>query len=111
MSREDASSSSAGPGSDGGATIPYDYSSNTNKKERSANHNKPPMFNGDPEMFSWWKTKMYSHIMGMDDELWDILEECVGDLKLDEEGAALDRKAHTAEQKNCIRNITRSEAF
>ena len=42
---------------------------------------------------------MYSHIMGMDDELWDILEEGVGDLKLDEEGAALDRKAHTAEQK------------
>jgi len=42
---------------------------------------------------------MYSHIMGMDDELWDILEEGVGDLKLDEEGAALDRKSHTAEQK------------
>jgi len=90
MSGEDASSSSAGSGSGGGAAIPYDYSSNTNK---------PPMFNGDPEMFSRWKTKMYSHIMGMDDELWDILEEGVGDLKLDEEGAALDRKAHTAEQK------------
>jgi len=99
MFGEDASSSGAGSGSGGGAAIPYDYSSNTNKNERSANHNKPPMFNGDPEMFSWWKTKMYSHIMGMDDELWDILEEGVGDLKLDEEGAALDRKAHTAEQK------------
>ena len=31
--------------------------------------------------------------------MWDILEEGVGDLKLDEEGAALDTKAHTAEQK------------
>jgi len=41
----------------------------------------------------------YNSIMGMDDELWDILEEGDGDLKLDEEGAALDRKAHTAEQK------------
>ena len=99
MSGEEASSSGAGSGSSGGAAIPYDYSINTNKHERSANHNKPPMFNGDPEMFSWWKTKMYSHIMGMDDELWDIFEEGVGDLKLDEEGAALDRKAHTAEQK------------
>ena len=57
------------------------------------------MFNGDPEMFSWWKTKMYSHIMGMDEELWDVLEDGVGDLRLDEEGAALDRKAHTAEKK------------
>ena len=37
--------------------------------------------------------------MGMDDELWDILEEGVGDLKLHEEGVALDRKAHNAEQK------------
>ena len=89
MSGEDASSSGAGSGSGGGAAIPYDYSSNTNKNERSANYNIPPMFNGDPEMFSWWKTKMYSHIMGMDDELWDIREE----------GVALDRKAHTAEQK------------
>jgi len=35
----------------------------------------------------------------MDEELWDVLEDGVGDLKLDEEGAALDRKAHTAEQK------------
>ena len=42
---------------------------------------------------------MYSHIMGMDDECWDILEDGVGDLKLDEEGDALDRKAHTAKQK------------
>jgi len=37
--------------------------------------------------------------MGMDDELWDILEEGVGDLKFDEEGAALDRKTHTTKQK------------
>ena len=110
MSGEEASSSGAGSGP-GRTAIPFDYNSNTSKHERSANHNKPSMFNGDLEMFSWWKTKMYIHIMGMDDELWDILEECVGDLKLDEEGAALDRKAHTAEQKNCIRNITRSEAF
>ena len=98
MSGEDAAGSGSGSGSGSGVSIPYDYSNN-NKNERSTNHNKPPMFNGDPETFSWWKTKMYSHIMGMDDELWDILEEGVGDLKLDEEGVALDRKAHTAEQK------------
>ena len=67
MCGEDVSSSGSDSGSGGGATIPYDYSNSTNKNERSANHNKPPMCNGDPEMFSWWKTKMYSHIMGMDD--------------------------------------------
>ena len=96
MSGEEASGSDSGSGS--GAAVHYDYSNN-NRNERSTNHNKPPMFNGDPEMFSWWKTKMYSHIMGMNEELWVVLEDGVGDLKLVEEGAALDRKAHTTKQK------------
>ena len=73
MSREEASSSGAGSGCCG-AAIPFDYSSNISKHERSANHNKPPMFNGDPEMFSWWQSKMYSHIIGMDEELWTFLK-------------------------------------
>ena len=47
MSGDEASSSGAGSGS-GGAVIPYDYSSNISKHERSANHKKSPMFNGDP---------------------------------------------------------------
>jgi len=104
MSGEDASGSGSASGF--GVVVPYDYSNNNNKNERYANHNKPPMFNGDPEMFSWWKTKMYSHITRMDEELWDILEEGVGDLKLDEEGAALDRKAHTAEQKKLYKKTS-----
>jgi len=37
--------------------------------------------------------------MGLDEELWDILEDGVGDLDLDEEGAAVDRKKHTPAQK------------
>ncbi|XP_039684999.1 nucleolar protein dao-5-like [Medicago truncatula] len=37
--------------------------------------------------------------MGLDDELWDILEDGVDDLDLDEEGAAIDRKIHTPAQK------------
>ena len=90
MSGEGSSGAGSGSGSGGGAAFQFDYSTiNNNKKDRNTNHNQPPMFNGDPEMFSWWKTKMYSHIIGMDEELWDILEE----------GVAIDRRAHTAEQK------------
>jgi len=37
--------------------------------------------------------------MSLDEELWDILEEGVGDLVLDEEGAVVDRKKHTPAQK------------
>jgi len=36
--------------------------------------------------------------MGLDEELWDILEDGVGDLDLDE-GVAIDREKHTPDQK------------
>jgi len=35
----------------------------------------------------------------LDEELWDILEDGVRDLDLDEEGAAVDRKKHTFAKK------------
>jgi len=57
------------------------------------------MFNGDPEEFSWWKTNLYTYIMGLDEELWDILEDGVGDLDLDDEGDVVDRKKQTFAQK------------
>ena len=57
------------------------------------------MFNGYPDTFSQWKTKMYMHIMGLDEELWDVLEDGVGDLVLDEEETAIDRNKHIASQK------------
>ena len=37
--------------------------------------------------------------MGLDEELWDTLEDGVGDLVLDEEGASIDRKKHTPAQE------------
>jgi len=73
--------------------VPYDYSDN------KADSGKILKFNGDPEEFSWWKTNFYSYIMGLDEKLWDILEDRVGDLDLDEEGVVVDRKKHTSAQK------------
>jgi len=73
--------------------VPYDYS------DKKADSRKVPKFNGDPKEFSWWKTNFYSYITGLDEESWDILEDGVGDLDLDEEGAAVDRKKHTPTQK------------
>ena len=69
-----------------GVGIPYDYGT----EDKSSSSNKPPIFNGDLETFSWQKTKMYSHIMGLDEELWEVLEDGVGDLVLDKEGAVVD---------------------
>jgi len=73
--------------------VPYDYS------DKKADLGKVPKFNGDPKEFSWWKTNFYCYIMGLDEELWDILEDIVGNFDLDEEGAAIDRKKHTPAQK------------
>jgi len=89
MSGEDSTSGS----SQNNNAVPYDYG---NKK---ADSSKVPKFNGDPEEFSWWKTNFYSYVMSLDEELWDILEDGVGDLVLDEEGAAIDRKKHTPAPK------------
>ena len=72
--------------------VPYDYS------DKKADSGKVPKFSGDPEEFSWWKTNFYSYIMGLDEELWDILDDGVGDLDLDEERTVVDRKKQTPAQ-------------
>jgi len=92
MSAESSVSGSAGSGGNHNV-VPYDYN------DKKADSGKVPKFNGDPEEFSWWKPNFYSYIMGLDEELWDILEDGVGDLDLDEEGAAIDGKKHTPAQK------------
>jgi len=73
--------------------VPYDYS------DKKADSGIVPKFNRDPEEFSLWKTNFYSYIMGLDQELWDILEDGVGDLDLDEEGVVVHIKKHTPAQK------------
>jgi hypothetical protein len=95
MSGEDGSS----PGSSGkkGAAVGYYYGTSSGEKKSHAK--KLPLFNGEPEDFSWWKTNFYSYVIGLDEELWNILEDSVGDLVLDEEGAAVDRRKHTPDQK------------
>ena len=89
MSGESFVSGSGGNHND----VPYDYS------DKKADLGKVPKFNGDPEEFSWWKTNFYNYIMGLDEELWDILKDGVGDLDLDEEGVVVDRK------KNVMGNL------
>jgi len=89
MSGESSGSGSGGNHND----VPYDYI------DKKADSEKVPKFNGDLEEFSWWETNFYSYIMSLDEELWDILEDGVGDLVLDEEGVVVDRKKHTPAQK------------
>jgi len=83
--------------------VPYDYG---DKKVESGKVSK---FNGDPKEFSWWKTNFYSYVMGLDEELWDILEDGVGDLVLDEKELLLIEINTLLNIRDFTRNITRLE--
>ena len=61
-SEKNMSAGGSGPGVSSAAVL-YDYGTD----DKSSGSNKPPMLNGDPYTFSWWKTKMYSHIMVLDE--------------------------------------------
>jgi hypothetical protein len=52
-------------------SVPHDY----DVEDKS--NNKAPKFKGDGSTFSWWKDRIYSHLIGLDDELWDLVEEGV----------------------------------
>jgi hypothetical protein len=43
--------------------------------EKQSQPHKLQMFTRDHEKFSWCKSKMYTHISGVDDSLWDIIED------------------------------------
>jgi len=58
--------------SSGNNVVAYVYGTSDDKSSDS--NNEAPRFNGDPKTFSWWKTKMYSFIIGLDEELWDVLD-------------------------------------
>jgi len=42
---------------------------NTSTSDKNSYSVKPPSFNGDATQFSWWKRKICSHIIDIDDEL------------------------------------------
>lgn len=43
--------------------------------EKNSYTTRPLTFGGDSTEFEWWKSKMYTRSIGLDDELWDILED------------------------------------
>lgn len=78
--------------------IPYDY----NTTEKSHYSARPPSFSGDSTQFEWWKSKMYTYIIGLNDELWDILKEGIN---IDVNGVEMvkDMKTLTPDQNKIYR--------
>lgn len=63
---------------------------------------KPPTFSAHSTDFERWKRNMYTHIIGLDDELWDILEHVI-DIKVNGVGMVSDIKSLTPSQKKIYR--------
>ncbi|KAK2428806.1 bromodomain-containing protein [Trifolium repens] len=79
--------------------VSYDY----DVKDKT--NNKAQKFNGDASTFSWWKDKIYSHLIRLDDELWDLVEEGVTFKGLDEKGklSVEERKKFTPTDKKAYK--------
>ena len=78
--------------------VPFDYDSNSRQRRSSDNG---PFFNGTETSYPFQKTNMYSHIMSIDCDLWDLVEEGVVFDNMDKEGVIshLHRKSFTPSQK------------
>ncbi|KAK2417483.1 hypothetical protein QL285_039780 [Trifolium repens] len=78
--------------------IPFDYDSNARDRRSS---DKVPFFNGIETAYPLWKTKMYSHVVGIDCDLWDLVEEGVTFENMDKEGVVSyqNRRSFTPTQK------------
>lgn len=71
---------------------------------------RPPTFNGDSTRFEWWKSKMYTHVIGLDYDLLDILEDEIF-IPDDGVGMVADRNNRTPEQNKIYRKHHRYSAW
>lgn len=67
---------------------------------------KPLTFSGDSTKFEWWKSKMYTHTIDVDDELWYIIKDGI-DVPIDGVRMVADRKSLTPSQKKIYRKYHR----
>ncbi|KAK2444584.1 hypothetical protein QL285_015599 [Trifolium repens] len=76
--------------------VAFDYDTNERKSSDMI-----PIFNGDATSYPFWKIKMYSHIIGVDYDLWGMVEEGATFENMDGEGIVSyqDRKSFTPDQK------------
>src|SRR6266487_6321064 len=60
--------------------VQYNYDNMTSTSSASnhdSSNKKVPIFSGDALRFEWWKYSIYNYVNGIDDELWDLIEEGV----------------------------------
>lgn len=88
------------------ASINHDYIT-SEKNDYTA---LPPTFNGESTEFEWQKRKMYTNIIGLNDELWDILEDDIY-IQFNGVGMITDSKTFTPFQKKTYTKHIELDAF
>lgn len=71
----------------------------TSKYEKNNYTTRPPTFSRDSTKFEWWKSNMYTHTIGLDNKMWDILEDGI-DIQFKGVGMVSDINSFTPAQKN-----------
>ncbi|MCI26086.1 hypothetical protein A2U01_0047279 [Trifolium medium] len=57
--------------SSSGARIDFNYNASTSVSASGSDKtDRAPLFNGDSILFPFWKTNMYSHIIGISEHGW-----------------------------------------
>lgn len=79
-----------------------DNNHDQNTSEKNNYIARPLTFSGHSTEFEWWKSKMYTHIIGLNDKLWDILEDSI-DIQVNGVGMVFDGKFLTPDQKKIYR--------
>ncbi|PNX81623.1 aspartyl-tRNA synthetase, partial [Trifolium pratense] len=101
------------------SNVQYNYDNMTSTSSAS-NHDssniKVAIFSGDALRFEWWKDSIYHYVNGIDDELWDLIEEGVpiDGIGSDDKITIAQKRALSAENKkifskhNKVKQITMS---
>lgn len=89
----------------GGTPNPFgNVNHDHNTSEKNNYIVRPPTFSGDSIEFEWWKSKIYTYIISLDDDLWDILEDGI-DIQVNEVGMVSGRKSLTPAQKKIYKKL------
>lgn len=75
---------------------------NNNHDQSTSYIARLPTLSGNSIEFDWWKSKIYTHIIGLEDELWHIFEDYIN-FEVDGVGMVTDRKNLTPVQKKVYR--------
>src|SRR6266487_6427746 len=80
MSRESTITLTLTPTAIDLSQVQYNYDTMTSASSTSnhdSSNKKVSVFSGDALRFEWWKDSIYHYVNGIDDELWDLIEEGV----------------------------------